>query len=283
MRLSELEQRNSRASLSGSPDYYGFYEVDIFDVEPFLMFSANDCPRYADVIAGVFEPYSIHVMQNLLRSGTAVFLDVGAHVGMYSLVAAATASKVRIIAFEPNPFAFTRLSLHARVNGWHERIVLNPFGLSNVSGVQFYDWVDKGHGWISSGGGFSGDRVVKQGRCRLVAVSQVLDEIADSITPGDCLIKLDVEGHEVNALKGMQSFISQRKPDVIIESFSREACQLITAMMSPWGYKYYLIDEINRRLVERPELVPADLQSASFNQLMTTKSMDQMLTVLTMD
>jgi FkbM family methyltransferase len=141
------------------------------------LFNANDCPRDADGVAGVFEPYSIHVMQRLLRSGTAVFLDVGAHVGMYSWVAAATPTshQVRIIAFEPNPFAFTRLSLHVRVNGWHQRIGLNPFGLSRVSGVQFYDWVDKGPGWISSGG-VSGDQALAEGRCRLVAVSQVLEK-----------------------------------------------------------------------------------------------------------
>jgi Methyltransferase FkbM domain len=99
--------------------------------------------------------------------------------------------------------------------------------------------------------------------------------MAGTLPSGPSLIKLDVEGHEVPALQGMQGFISQRYPDIITESFSLEACQWITAMMSKLGYQYYLIDQSNRCLVERAELMPAAIESGSVNQLMTTQSMDQ--------
>ena len=109
--LAQIAEGNPPPA-AGNP-YYGYYPVDIFDCPPFVMFTNNDCPRALDILyGGKFEMGSMALWCARVRSATAI-LDIGAHVGVYALAAAALRRDVEIHAFEPNPYAFARLRLHA--------------------------------------------------------------------------------------------------------------------------------------------------------------------------
>src|SRR4051812_10904245 len=110
----ETINRSTLQRLAANPgskqgEYYGYVTVDIFDCPPFLMFTNNDCPRCDDILFHRrFEPASMKIWCALARTATAI-IDVGAQVGVYTMAAAALRSDIPVHAFEPNPYAFTRL------------------------------------------------------------------------------------------------------------------------------------------------------------------------------
>src|SRR5687767_9879995 len=121
MTLEDLEaiNRATLAALRANPGkvdpqkhpYYGYYTADIFECPPFVMFTSNDCPRAWNILyERTFEPQSMKLWCRLAREATGI-LDIGAHVGVYSLAAAALRKDIDVHAFEPNPYAFARLRL----------------------------------------------------------------------------------------------------------------------------------------------------------------------------
>src|SRR4051812_3718121 len=98
--------------------YCGFFEAAIFDCPPFVMFTNNDCPRSKQIIyEKEFEPRSMALWCSLAKAATTI-VDVGAHVGVYSLAAAALRPDLGVHAIEPNPYAFARLRVNKHANGF---------------------------------------------------------------------------------------------------------------------------------------------------------------------
>jgi hypothetical protein len=115
-------------------EFYGFYEVSCFDCPPFMMFTANDCPRAIDILKHKsFEPESMRLWCRLSRSATSI-LDIGAQVGIYTMAAAGLRPDIPIHAFEPNPYAYARLSVHKSINGY-ENIVVYRIALGDSAGI----------------------------------------------------------------------------------------------------------------------------------------------------
>jgi len=57
------------------------------------------------------------------------------------------------------------------------------------------------------------------------------------------LIKLDVELHEVSALRGMMAIIDRDRPSILIEVINEEVAEEVTRMLKPLGYEFYPIEE----------------------------------------
>lgn len=71
-------------------------------------------------------------LKNIL-SKDSVFLDVGANIGYYTLMAASMGA--RVIAIEPNPVAFERLAFNILANGFDSKVTKFQIGLSDKVGV----------------------------------------------------------------------------------------------------------------------------------------------------
>ncbi len=282
MKLKDIEIKNAealdaiRGSDRGAIDYaehpelayYGYYEADIFECPPFLMFTSNDCPRGWDILfLRRFEPTSMKIWCLLAKSASGI-LDIGAHVGVYSLAAASLRQDIKIHAFEPNPYAFSRLRIHKMVNGF-SNIAEHRVAVSNKNGVTNLSWTKKPTLQISSGGALV-QRDNSSGREHAVAETVVLDGSGLAGMLGERpLVKVDVEGTEVNAFLGMQEVLSI-KPDIILETFSQKSCDAINEMISPLGYKVFKIIEKGGRLEEQTKLVPCQINAAgNFNQFLT--------------
>lgn len=285
MKLSELQFRNEatlqairESHVRGVPvdaqahPYYGFYEADIFECPPFLMFTNNDCPRAWDILFHRrFEPQSMKIWCRLARNATGI-LDVGAHVGVYSLAAATLRPDLQIHAFEPNPYAFARLRMHKLVNGF-KHIQEHTVAVGEQNDVVHFGWVKKPTLQISSGGGVGkrkGDNV-ENTIARMVALDG--SGVASLIGPR-ALVKVDVEGGEAGAMRGMQEVLAL-KPDLILETFNPKACDAINAMIAPLGYQVYKVFEHEQRVERCSQLMPADMQSGDFNQLLTMRPEDE--------
>lgn len=271
---TSLDAINAARASQGAvevPDvpYYGYVTVDIFDCPPFVMFSNYDSPVVMKVYSfGAFEQQSMKIWCALARSATGI-VDIGANVGMYTLTAAALRPDLKIHAFEPNPYAFARLRMHKMINKFLN-IQEHTYAVGDKNVVTTFTWVVKPNGYISSGGSV-GSSTHNNTEQILVPVRK-LDGTRFAATLGDRpLVKIDVEGGELNVFGGITEVIAL-KPDIILETFSAEACDVLNARLMPLGYRVYLIDEDGWSLIRRDKLHPCSTAPPyNYNQFLTVR------------
>jgi len=139
----------------------------------------------------------------------AVMLDIGANIGNHSVFFAPHCR--RVVAYEPNPRTFQVLSLNAQVA---PNIECRRRALSDQSG----------HARLSEdprnvGSATLAPTASAAGEGPLVDIV-ALDDEADLGTVR--LIKLDVEGHELQALKGATALLASSRPIVLFEQHPRD-------------------------------------------------------------
>ena len=132
-------------------------------------------------------------------------VDVGAHVGYYALqMALWTAPSGRVIAFEPNPSARAVLEANVRLNGFQDRITVEPLAIADAPGTaQLF------HGGETTGlsrlGAPNPDIDPSEG----IEVPVVtLDDYCASRAIVPQWILIDAEGLEVQVLAGARQLLS---------------------------------------------------------------------------
>lgn len=134
----------------------------------------------------------------------ATVLDVGANVGAYTLLFATWAGpRGRVIAFEPASASRAGLLRHLALNGLADRVVVRPEAISDTTGTApFVDEGTHGDNHLVAGGG--------TGRSTLVP-STTIDDFCASANVTPDLIKIDIEGAELAALRGARRTIAARR------------------------------------------------------------------------
>lgn len=130
-----------------------------------------------------------------------VVVDVGASYGIYTLVSA-LAGAAKVHAFEPIKIVADILRKNIELNGWEERININEKLLWCVSDVDV-KFDDKKMG-----------SVIQLVETPIVMRSVALDDLnLDKID----LLKIDVEGAELEVLYGAIKTINKYRPRILIE------------------------------------------------------------------
>jgi FkbM family methyltransferase len=166
--------------------------------------------EYLDAVCrGRQEPFTAELFARATREGATV-VDCGAYLGFYSLLAARRVGpEGAVFAFEPNPEMFELLRRNVRDNGLADRVVALPVGIgSDPTRRPFF--IGQGDGAKSS--------LFPPERWREVTETECasLDE-ALGARPVD-LVKLDIEGGEVEALRGMRrTLAASPDPCLIVE------------------------------------------------------------------
>ena len=137
-----------------------------------------------------------------------VFLDVGANFGYYGLSVAKMHDNARVICFEPGPTAFDCLKTNIERNQ-----------ITNVTAVQAAV-LDEEREVLITTDTFGGDHVVEATRRPHHAVPGItLDAYAERAgLPSVAYIKIDVEGAEINVLRGAQGLIRRFLPIIQLET-----------------------------------------------------------------
>lgn len=161
---------------------------------------------------GTYEPQVQRAIVDALHPGE-TFWDIGAHTGFFTLLAARhTGPSGRVVAVEPASITRARLEAGIALNGFRNVTVL-PFALTGTTG----EAVLYRHGATSM---WTLLPELGEGPGELVE-TRTLSELADLAEPPD-LIKLDVEGAELDVLARGAAFLRERHPKVIVE-FSEPA------------------------------------------------------------
>ena len=134
-----------------------------------------------------------------------VVYDIGAFHGLLSIYFARTARQV--IAWEPNRHNRERLNQNLRLNGF-TNVIVRPYGLSSqpMSAEMSYDPMAPGTA--------SFDTKMAQGLEHETIELRMLDQ--EQGLPAPDLIKVDVEGFELEVLKGAPHTLEQR-PTLFLE------------------------------------------------------------------
>lgn len=180
---------------------------------------------------GTYEPHVVAVVLAQLSAGS-VLVDLGAHVGYYSLIAAGLVGPAgRVLSFEPNPGSCELLVRSARLNGF-VNIEVYPFAVTETRGISYL----QGRGSHATLVGPVGSARASHGASVVPTIT--LDEVLRDVSRVD-VIKMDIEGAEFRALRGGQQAVVRHRP-VIISELSAAALQNVSSV-SPEEYLRALV------------------------------------------
>lgn len=182
------------------------------------------------------EPETVRWLEQELRSGDCLY-DVGANVGAYSLVAfAITDGRARIVAFEPGYGTFAELCRNIALNNAQDAIIPLSIALGNHRGMAGFRYSDTTpgaalHSWSEGALGESHPPELV-----LPTPTFPLDELIDALAlPRPTLLKLDVDGPELEVLAGAEQTLSHPSlRSILVElddrsDVAREAVALLEA------------------------------------------------------
>lgn len=213
---------------------------------------------------GYYSRDVILAMNRLLRSGM-VMLDVGANIGEVSMAAAQRVGySGHVFAFEPMPSLYEKLSFNLSRNGLTQAKAIRK-GLADKAVVapiyfaeaQFIDGTKHdGLGTLYP----TKDRAGVAGEIELTTLDSFFTEMN---LPRVDLIKIDVEGAELDVLRGGQQTLAHYRPHLIIEVQNETsgsagyAADEILSFLEPMGYSFFTIGRNARlRPLSRETLKP---------------------------
>jgi FkbM family methyltransferase len=171
------------------------------------------------------EPREYQLFTSIIERGEdLVFIDAGAYIGGYAIRACKNNSK--IIAIEPDPDNYRILMENIKLNKCKDATVLNVAIGDKDSYVIIYLQSKEDYGTISLVGGNIPKSVIRVQR---------LDEIVRANSHEKFFVKIDVEGYEIEALKGMEKLFPAVKY-VMVECGIKRCKQVLTLMRSN-GFK----------------------------------------------
>lgn len=159
---------------------------------------------------GEWEQTDMALFGKLLAPGDTV-LDIGANHGVYALHAAlAVGPRGQVHAFEPNPRLALLAEMSLNINGFSERAQIHRVGISDTSRKAnlFFSHMFSGSAAILQAA-TSADQQATE--CQLEPLDKLFPDTAFRVDT----IKMDIEGHEGFALRGMRQVLA-RSPNVKI-------------------------------------------------------------------
>ena len=182
---------------------------------------------------GLFEGTLIDFCREQLCSPERVLLDVGAHTGTYALCLADRCR--RVYAFEPQRATFYALCGGVALSRLSNVVCLNyALGSAEQAGTR------RLHVRSPDGGGSS---LHAPPPAELLDAQDVevrtLDEVAASLQLEPLgLVKLDVEGNELQALRGARETLRRHRPKILFEANSKEHLRHVAELLQEQhGYR----------------------------------------------
>lgn len=193
-------------------------------------------------LTGIYEPPTTVLFTHLIQPGDTI-LDIGANVGYFSLLyARLTGAQGQVIAFEPIPSVRGILEQNIKLNDF-KQIEIIPKAVSNQSTtLTIYEGPEDHKGTSSL-------RALDSASRSLSIESIAIDDLLILIDKVN-LIKIDVEGAEMQALLGMERLVERDHPNFVIEFTEAylESFGHSVGQMAEWlfvrGYKLYRIEDV---------------------------------------
>ena len=157
-----------------------------------------------------------------------VVVDVGAYLGVYSILAAKVAPSARVIALEPNPWTFVKLKENLSLNTPANFELHNLAAGSSDAELQMIVDPDR---LTSSGASIS------SGDTEVLNTFKVQQVTLDQLVQRADLIKIDAEGWELPVLQGATELLRSSSPTLVLEILSAGQFEKLNGFLKPFGYR----------------------------------------------
>jgi FkbM family methyltransferase len=189
-------------------------------------FYAEIRPRTGDlvIIAGMHEPITSSWFK--VNNGDTV-VDVGAHIGRYSLGAATNAE--RVIAIEPDPTNFSLLERNLKLNHFANVTALNIAASESEGDKVLFEQSGDNTGTSSLEANWAARANLHDNRAEVKVHCRPLDDIIRLLKVNHIeWLKIDVEGHELSVLKGAPKTLGITSRMIIeVSDQNKEPCSAL--------------------------------------------------------
>lgn len=166
-----------------------------------LLVSRGDAGLVGNIYTGLYDFEEMGFLLHFLRQND-LFFDIGANTGVYSVLAAG-ATGCNVVAVEPVHRTFQRLRGQLCLNQLEERVKCYPFAMGESEG-ELYMTTDKG----------TMNHITFEPSLSTQTIQVKSIDSLSSIPP--LMIKIDVEGYELPALRGAKQLLSDTRLKAII-------------------------------------------------------------------
>jgi FkbM family methyltransferase len=161
----------------------------------------------------------------VLQPGHVVY-DIGANVGFYSLVASKLVGPGgRVYAFEPLPRNLAYLQRHVELNG-ASNVEVMPVAVGAAAGIGY----------------FEAHESAAMGKLSTRGIPTQVVAIDELTLPPPDVIKMDIEGGEVDALAGMRRTLAKHKPVIFLATHAPDLHTRCLTQLRELGYRIETID-----------------------------------------
>ena len=209
----------------------------------------NICKRYIDLCNGdnngdMASNGELHLIEKYIPKSKIVF-DVGANVGLWSESVLTLNQHIELHCFEPNLFAYEKLV--KQLSSYSENVIINNFALGSSPDEKLLYIFDEGSPlnslWKRKGlesYGHSTPRTVEK-----VKIGTLSNYCSENHISNIDFIKIDVEGHELEVIKGGRELFENQRVNMIQFEYggtyldSRTFLRDVFEFFSDLNYSFY--------------------------------------------
>jgi FkbM family methyltransferase len=164
-------------------------------------------------VEGIYEQDTLRLVLSLVKPQT-TYIDVGANIGLLSIPVLTESSEAKVISIEASPDTLRYLERTRAESRYADRWSVAGYAVGRSRGAAAF--------WVSNteNGAFDGLKDTGRGGAKQAIVIDVLplDEVWRAAgSPQVSVIKIDVEGGEMDVIAGAQALIARDQPALIIE------------------------------------------------------------------
>lgn len=177
----------------------------------------------------VWEQYMVDKFTAYYTTGNVI--DIGAHIGLHSIALSKLVKPTGLVySFEAHPSIYKLLE-HNCFN--HSNIITHNKAVSGTSNAVLYvEDVDFDSADVDNTGGFGTQSIHETERLIRVDTTSIDDHQIQDVA----LVKIDVEGNEMNVLEGMKRTLMKQKPILFIEIHPDDRTRKLEDIERLYGY-----------------------------------------------
>lgn len=209
----------------------------------FVHFAGDYIPAKMAEKGQFYESPFLNLLARLHQPGKLI-VDGGANIGNHTVFFAAVMG-APVVAFEPQPSNCQLLTANVHLNGLEERVDVRRVALGAQPGrISLVQALAGNYGSFTSDTSLvkrpEGDALpVVAFDLPLTTLDEELAQYANAVS----IIKLDLEGMELDALRGARTVIGESLPVIAVECFTQSLFLQVKEFLS--GFEYFAIDSTN--------------------------------------